>query len=107
MSTNTDNKKVDIPEPVDTPSLFLKSLKKISIVSIGYVLMIVVAYVLFGLFGNSKAFIFLYGVSLIFILSGIGTYDTYIFSNILTGLSLAFGLQLMDPMRLVGLVMVK
>ena len=109
-STVTEDKKIDmskvidIPEPNDIPSLFLKSLTKIGVVVIGYVVMVIIAYVLNGLFGNSKAFTLLYVVALLFILSGIGVFNSYIFSNILTGLSLAFGLQLMDPSKLVGIV---
>jgi hypothetical protein len=94
--------KIDIPEPNDIPSLFLKSLTKIGVVAIGYLMMVVIAYVLYNLFGNSKAFNLLYVVTLV---SGIGVFNSYIFSNIVTGLSLAFGLQLMDPMKLIGIAM--
>jgi hypothetical protein len=97
--------KIDIPEPNDIPSLFLKSLTKIGVVAIGYLMMVVIAYVLYNLFGNSKAFNLLYVVTLLFIVSGIGVFNSYIFSNIVTGLSLAFGLQLMDPMKLIGIAM--
>ena len=102
---STKEKNIDIPEPNDMPTLFLKSFSKITVVTIGYILMIVISYVLYNAFGNSNAFKLLYVVSLLFIISGIGVYNSYIFSNILTGLSLAFGLQLMDPMNMVGVIM--
>jgi hypothetical protein len=104
VETKPIEKKVDIPEANDIPSLFLRSFTKISVVVVGYVLMVIISYLLNGLFGGSKVFILLYVIALLFIISGIGTYNSYIFSNILTGLSVAFGIQLMDPMKLVGII---
>jgi hypothetical protein len=102
MSNNKE--KVDIPEPNDTASVFLKSLTKTSIVVIGYVLLIIITYVLHMLFGGSNVFILLYIFTLLLIMAGIGSINSYIFSNILTGLSLGFGFQMMFPMQMVTIM---
>jgi hypothetical protein len=100
------NKKLDIPESNDPSSTYYRSLKKIGYVLVLYIVLVLITFFIHKIFYENSIpllFYIVYIGTLLFIIPLIGMIDIYLFNNILVGLSIAIGLQLIYPDSLIGM----
>jgi predicted membrane-bound spermidine synthase len=97
------NEKVDTPVENDWIINYKNSVLKVSTIVVAYLLVLVLTKLVHRTFeGASLVFPFLYLVICIGVISGVGLFDQYAVSNIITGLSVAFGILLVDPQNFIG-----